>query len=70
MVVNMSTYPYLGSLTGGTLSDGITEIKSFGLDGQSVNYSTYNSNWCESSDGGKCVPRQPSFNFSTSVAGN
>ena len=64
-----STYPYLGSLTGGTLSDGITEIKSFGLDGQSVNYSTYNSNWCESSDGGKCVPRQPSFNFSTSVAG-
>jgi len=64
-----STYPYLGSLTGGTLSDGITEIKSFGLDGQSVNYSTYNSNWCESNDGGKCVPRQPSFNFSTSVAG-
>ena len=37
--------------------------------GQSVNYSVYNSSWCESNDAGKCVPRQPSFNFSTSVAG-
>jgi hypothetical protein len=64
-----STYPYLGSLTGGTLSDGTTIINSFGLTGDSVNNSIYNSDWCQSNDGGKCVPRNPSFNFSTTVAG-
>jgi hypothetical protein len=64
-----STYPYLGSLTGGTLSDGITEIKSFGIDGESVDYSLYDSNWCREDDNGKCVPRNSSFNFTTDVAG-
>lgn len=63
-----ATYPYLGSLTGGTLSDN-SVIKSFGLSGESVDDSVYNSDWCTSNDGGKCVPKQPSFNFSTSVAG-
>ena len=65
-----ATYPYLGSLTGGTLSDGITEVKSFGLNGESVDYSTYNSEWCKSNDNGKCVPNNSSFNFSTDVAGS
>jgi len=64
-----STYPYLGSLTGGTLSDGVTEIKSFGIDGESVDYSLYDSNWCREDDNGKCVPRNSSFNFTTDVAG-
>lgn len=65
-----ATYPYLGSLTGGTLSDGTTEIKSFGLTGESVENSVYNPSWCQSDDGGKCVPNNPSFNFSTDVAGS
>ena len=65
-----STYPYLGSLTGGTLADGVTEIKSFGLTGDSVNYSLYNPNWCREDDNGKCVPRNSSFNFTTDVAGS
>lgn len=64
-----SLYPYLGSLTGGTLSDGTTIVKSFGLEGESVNNSIYNSNWCQSNDSGKCVPNNASFNFSTSVVG-
>jgi len=63
-----STYPYLGSLTGGTLSDS-TLVKSFSYSGNSVNNSIYDSNWCQSSDSGKCVPNNTSFNFSTNVAG-
>lgn len=63
-----SLYPYLGSLTGGTLSDS-TVIKSFGLQGESVDNSIYDSQWCQSDDSGKCVPNNPSFNFGTSVAG-
>jgi hypothetical protein len=65
-----ATYPYLGSLTGGTLSDGITEIKSFGISGESVNNSKYNPSWCQSDDNGKCVPNNPSFNFSNDIAGS
>jgi len=65
-----ATYPYLGSLTGGTLSDGVTEVKSFGLSGESVDYSIYNGNWCQGNDNGKCVPNNSSFNFSTDVAGS
>lgn len=63
-----STYPYLGSLTGGTLSDD-TVIKSFGLDDNPVIFGNYNSDWCRSSDLGQCIPRNSSFNFSTEVAG-
>jgi len=63
-----SLYPYLGSMTGGTLSDG-TEIKSFGLTGDSVDNSVYNQDYCQSNDNGKCVPKNTSFNFSTTVAG-
>lgn len=65
-----ATYPYLGSLTGGTLSDNIAEIKSFGLSGESVNNSKYNPSWCQSDDNGKCVPNNPSFNFSNDIAGS
>lgn len=64
-----ATYPYLGSLTGGTLSDGTTTVKSFGIEGESVENSLYNSAWCKEDDNGKCVPKNISFNFSTSVAG-
>lgn len=63
-----ATYPYLGSLTGGTLSDG-TEIKLFGLTGDSVDNSIYKTPYCKSNDNGKCVPKNISFNFSDTVAG-
>lgn len=63
-----SLYPYLGSLTGGTLSDG-TEVKLFGLTGDSVDNSVYKSPYCKSNDNGKCVPKNISFNFSETVAG-
>lgn len=56
-----STYPYLGSLTGGTLSDG-TVVKAFGRDGESIENSVYLDNVCSSNDNGKCVPRTSSFN--------
>lgn len=61
-----ATYPYLGSLTGGTLSDS-TVVSSFGLNGESVDNSVYDSRWCQSNDSGKCVPNNPSFNFSTTT---
>ena len=64
-----SLYPFLGSLTGGTLSDGTTVIPSFSTSGLSVNNSIYYSNFCKSNDNGKCVPKDASFNFSNDVAG-
>lgn len=63
-----ATYPYLGSLTGGTLSGG-TVINSFSTNGNSILYGNYNSDWCQSSDLGQCVPRNSSFNFGTDVVG-
>ena len=63
-----SLYPYLGSMTGGTLSDG-TEITSFGLNGESVENSEYDSRWCSNNDNGKCIPNIVSFNLSTTLAG-
>jgi len=63
-----SLYPYLGSMTGGTLSDS-TQVKSFGLTGDSVDNSIYDQEYCQSNDGGKCVPKNTSFNFSTTIAG-
>ena len=63
-----STYPYLGSLTGGTLSDN-TVITSYGLNGESVGNSVYNSNWCQTGTTSSCIPKNPSFNFGTTTAG-
>ena len=70
-----SLYPYLGSMTGGTLSDG-TEITSFGLNGESVENSRYidevtnqPSQWCSGNDNGKCIPKIASFNLSQNLAG-
>lgn len=56
-----STYPYLGSLTGGTLSDN-TPVELFGLNNESVSNSVANSNWCKNSSG-PCIPKNTSFNF-------
>ena len=63
-----ATYPYLGSLTGGTLSDGTTVIRSFGmLSGDTVINSEYNSDWCSQNLSGMCVPNIASFNFGEEV---
>src|SRR6056300_608765 len=43
-----ASYPYLGSMTGGTLSDG-TQISEFD---DYVSGSTYFANWCQSSGPG------------------
>ena len=53
-----ASYPYLGSLTGGTLSDStlITEFNS------PVTNSIYNSQWCSSEVAGECVPNSVQFN--------
>ena len=55
------TYPYLGSLTGGTLSDG-SEVKLYGLTGETVSHSEADSRWCTNSSG-ECNPKNVSFNF-------
>ena len=65
-----STYPYLGSLTGGTLSDG-TIVKSFGSStGDTITNSEYDSRWCSLNVSGMCVPNIASFNFGEDVPGN
>ena len=53
-----ASYPYLGSLTGGTLSDStlITEFNS------PVTNSIYDSQWCSSEVAGECVPNSVQFN--------
>lgn len=63
-----STYPYLGSLTGGTLSDSTT-VTSFGLNGSAASNSIYDSRWCSSNLNAECVPNNPSFNFGTEIPG-
>jgi hypothetical protein len=63
-----ATYPYLGSLTGGTLSDNTT-ITSYGLNGETVANSVYNENWCQTGSTTSCIPKNPSFNFGTTTAG-
>ena len=61
-----STYPYLGSLTGGTLSDNST-IELFGLNGESVSNSvTTDPRWCKNNSGA-CVPKNTSFNYENST---
>lgn len=61
-----ATYPYLGSLTGGTLTGG-TLIEYYGANGESVSNAESNSLWCQNSTG-DCIPNPPSFNFSNNVA--
>jgi len=56
-----ATYPYLGSLTGGTLSDS-TPVELFGLNSEAVSNSIANSNFCKNSSG-ECIPKNISFNF-------
>ena len=58
-----NTYPYLGSLTGGTLSDS-TSIGEFSSLNSGVEYSDYDSRWCKANDSGECVPRNTQFNDS------
>ena len=53
-----ASYPYLGSLTGGTLSDS-TVISEFN---SPITNSLYNSQWCSSNVGGECVPNSVEFN--------
>ena len=56
------TYPYLGSLTGGTLSDN-TPVEIFGLNGESVTNSvSTDPRWCKNTLG-PCIPKNVSFNF-------
>ena len=57
-----ATYPYLGSLTGGTLSDS-TPVEIFGLNGESVTNSVITDpRWCKNTSG-PCIPKNVSFNF-------
>jgi len=57
-----ATYPYLGSLTGGTLSDG-TVIEAFGRNGESVANSIARLEICYNNDDNQeCIPRTASFN--------
>lgn len=57
-----ATYPYLGSLTGGTLSDS-TPVEIFGLNGESVTNSvSTDPRWCKNTSG-PCIPKNVSFNF-------
>lgn len=54
-----ASYPYLGSMTGGTLSDS-TPILEFD---DYVSGSTYNAGWCSASGpGGECKPKTVKFN--------
>ena len=57
-----STYPYLGSLTGGTLSDG-HEVKIFGYETTDIVQGTeYKVNFCQPSPTTACRPKLVSFN--------
>jgi len=57
-----ASYPYLGSLSGGTLSDN-TQLSEFN---SAVPNSVYNSGWCKSNSNG-CVPRNVQFNDGLTV---
>ena len=59
-----ATYPYLGSLSAGTV-DGST-VSAFGENDEFVEHGEYNSGWCKANTDGQCVPRTPSFNLSQS----
>jgi hypothetical protein len=62
-----STYPYLGSLTGGTLSDGFTQVNAFGVDVNDYVVGTEKkSSFCQATPTFACRPKLNSFNDSTS----
>ena len=52
-----ASYPYLGSLSGGTVNG--TQINEFN---GPVSNSIYNIDWCSSNVGGECVPKPSQFN--------
>jgi len=60
------SYPYLGSMTGGTLSDSTSVVEYSSLN-NGVTYSEYDSRWCKANDNGKCVPRKTQFRDDTTV---
>ena len=60
-----ASYPYLGSLTGGTLSDN-TQINEFN---SPVTNSIYSSQFCSSNVGGECVPKSVQFNDENQTLG-
>lgn len=58
-----STYPYLGSLTGGTLSDGFTQVNAFGVDvNDYVAGTEKKSAFCQATPTFACRPKLNSFN--------
>jgi hypothetical protein len=58
-----STYPYLGSLTGGTLSDGFTQVNAFGVDvNDYVAGTEKKSTFCQATPTFACRPKLNSFN--------
>ena len=62
------SYPYLGSLTGGTLSDGITTIEEITYE---VEYATYDADHCSGQGpNGWCIPNRTEFNDSNTVYQN
>jgi hypothetical protein len=56
-----ASYPYLGSLSGGTLSDS-TLIKEYGANNEAVSNSEYNSGWCKPNNSVRCIPKSTQFN--------
>ena len=58
-----STYPYLGSLTGGTLSDGFTQVNAFGVDVNDYVVGTeQRTPFCQATPTFACRPKLNSFN--------
>ena len=56
------SYPYLGSLSGGTLSSGI-EVEEYGSDSNdAVSASEYDNRWCRSGNVVNCIPKATEFN--------
>ena len=52
-----ASYPYLGSLSGGTVNG--TQINEFN---SPVSNSIYNSDWCSTNVAGECIPKPSEFN--------
>jgi hypothetical protein len=62
-----STYPYLGSLTGGTLSNGFTQVNAFGVNTNDyVVGTTARTQFCQATPTFACRPKLNSFNDDSS----
>ena len=55
-----ASYPYLGSLTGGTLSDSTSVVEYSSLN-SGVTYSVADSRWCKNNSD-ECIPKSVEFN--------